>query len=131
MKKILPIVVTLVIVGGLIVAFLLSKTGQDIRKRASTNGGIGSVSLSPASATHYVGDVFPVTLNMKTGGAAISSVSLRMTYSYFGTTPDLEVVDQNGNIINQIYPSTSLISTGDWSFPVKSVTRAGGVVTID
>ena len=32
---------------------------------------------------------------------------------------------------NQISANPALLSTGDWSFPIRSVTRAGRIITID
>jgi hypothetical protein len=133
MKKIfLPVVVIIVLIIGLLAAVLLSGQQATIRNKAAVTGGIGKIGLNPSTITKYVGDSFPVNITMNTGGASISSISMRITYPYTGTgAPQLDVVDSTGVVSSQIFPDSALTSTGDWAFPVKSVTRAGGLVTID
>ncbi len=92
--------------------------------------GAGQISLS-SGATHNVGEVFPVNIMFNTGGEPISSISLRITYPYSGTTPELQVVDQSGNPASKVFPDSTLISSGEWTFPINSATASGGVVTID
>lgn len=124
------LIVTFFVVGMTAIILSINKT-QNFRNKAVNFSGIGSVAIDPITASHYVGDLFPVTIKFNTGGASISSIALRLVYRFTGTTAPLVVSDQNGNPSNQIYPSSALLSTGNWTFPVKSVKTAGGAVTID
>lgn len=107
-----------------------------VAPRAVTTGGVGVVTITPSTTTVYPGDKFTATLKFRTGATstdakAISSLTLRLTYPYSGTgAPQLDVVDAAGNQTNSITADPTLITNG-WSFPVKSVTRANGLVTID
>jgi hypothetical protein len=127
----------LVVVGtGLWTAFSLTQERQEIRKEAAVSGGPGKISLSPRVDTKQLGEIFPVTINFQTGvtggdSRTISSISLRITYPYSGVVPELDVVDSTGGPTNQIYPDSDLLSSGDWLFPIKSVSRSNGKVTID
>ncbi|HWA51608.1 MAG TPA: fibronectin type III domain-containing protein [Patescibacteria group bacterium] len=130
-KYLLPVLIIVFLIFGLLGAFLLSQKQTFLNNHAETASGTGTISLSPATVTHYVGETFPVNVKFNTGGSSIAGISFRITYPYSGTTPQLDVVDSNGNQSNQIFPDSTLVSTGDWAFAVKTVTRASNTVTID
>ena len=93
---------------------------------------VASIRLSPASDVNAIGTSFPVEIVFSTGksGKKVSSITSRVTFDYSGGSPELEVVDANGNLSNKIIPDATL-DAGDWDFPVNSVTRTSGKVTID
>ena len=90
------------------------------------------IRLAPASDVKALGTIFPVEIKFTTGssGKKISSVTARLTYNFSGGSPELEVVDASGTVASKISQSVSLDS-GDWDFPVNSVSRSSGKVTID
>lgn len=137
MKKYLVLGLTLLILSfGLLLSLRLTSQKQEIRKKAAVSGGVGKITLTPQTATKYPGERFTTTIKFRTGtdsnnALTISAISFRITYPYSGETPELDVVDSNGNPSNQIYPDGNLLASGDWAFPIKSVVRSGGKVTID
>ncbi|CAN5331446.1 hypothetical protein BH10PAT1_BH10PAT1_0160 [soil metagenome] len=130
-KYLLTVLILLILSVGLVVALFLVRQNQALKEHASSPTGQGTITLAPASVTHYVGETFPTTIKINTASSAISSLAFRISYPYSGSNPALEIVDSNGNVSNQIFPDSSLSSSGNWSFPIKSVTRANGVVIID
>lgn len=130
-KYLLPIFILSVLTVGLAASFLLVKQTQNLKNKAAVSNGVGSVSLVPSTSTIYPSGTLSANLKFNTGGAVVSTVSVRISYPYTGSAPTLDVVDANGNVSSQVFPDSGLTSTGDWSFPVKSVTRANGRVTID
>ncbi len=90
------------------------------------------IRLAPASDVKGIGTIFPVEIKFTTGagGKKISSVTGRLTYTFSGGSPELEVVDAAGNVASKISQNASLDS-GDWDFPVNNVTRSGGKVTLE
>ena len=93
--------------------------------------GTGSISVDPLTVTKPVSQVFPAVLNFNTNGIPISSLTFRLTYPYTGSVPELDVVNQTGSPTSVIYPAPPFDSSPDWSFPVNSVTKSNGFVTID
>ncbi len=130
-KVFFGLALVLIMIVGLAVGVNLVQKKQDTRSRASSSTGSGTITIVPGTVTKYPGQTFSAQIKANTGGAAVGTMSLRLSYPYTGTTPQLDIVDPSGNPANQIYPETALTSTGDWSYPVKSVTRANGTVTID
>lgn len=122
-KTILAIIVILIVVVSIPVAVYLIRQRQEIREKAAVPTGQATVSLSPTSATYDVGQSFNVGVSFNTANIAISAVAVRLTYPYSGTTPEITA----SNI--QINPS--LLATGSWSCPVKTVNPASGTVQID
>lgn len=120
---------------GILTAVVLTGQKQDNRGRAAVAGGVGKIILSPATTAKYPREIFPVNINFQSGTSAtdapISSLSLRITYPFSGTDPELQVVDVNGNLVNTIFPSQVLVSSGDWAFPIKSVVKGTNQITID
>src|SRR3989344_5765183 len=105
------VIVTLVI--GLISAIVLVQKNQDIRERASVSLGEAYLKLEPATGTYYEGATFQGSITIGGSSTAISSVTFQLSYPYTGSTPELEIVDPNGNPSNQIYPELSLAQTGE------------------
>ena len=132
-KYLLPILVITFLIVGLSVISVSIRQSQTLINKAHNQTTNGGVFLVPATATHFVGDLFPVNLQFNTGGQSISSIALRLIYRFTGTLPQLDVTDANGNTSNQLFPDAALTSSGNWTFPVKTVTRdsAAGTVTID
>ena len=116
----LVLLFVLVSIGG---GIFLVKQRQEIRKKAAVPEGEATVSLSPASGTYQVGQLFEVGIFFNTAGIPISAVAVRLTYPYSQTTPVLEA--------SNLQISSSLLSGGDWSCPVKTITADGGEVKID
>lgn len=108
---------------SLIASLALLRQPQEIRKKASVPGGQATLSISPQSGTYQVGGTIPVNIFFNTHGVTISAVALRITYPYSGNSP--KVVPANISI-NQ-----ALLSTGDWSCPIKTISPEGGQVKID
>ncbi len=128
---ILAILALLILLLPLFIRSLSNQRFEPREKAAEPpSASYGAITISPQSGTKFVGDILQGTISF-TAPQAISSLSLRITYPYSGTTPELNIVDQNGNSVNKVTASSALTSTGDWAFPVNSVTRGSGLVTID
>ncbi|MFH1841128.1 MAG: hypothetical protein ABH807_03180 [Candidatus Shapirobacteria bacterium] len=133
-KNIFGLALFLLVALSIPLATGLIKQRQEIRKQAASDSGTGTIRLDPAMITKHPGDFFDVAIKFKTGDtetATISSLTIRLTYPYTGATPELDIVGPDGNPVNQITPNPSLMAGGDWSMPIKSVTRANNFVTID
>lgn len=90
---------------------------------SGTTPGVGKLLFVPAVTTLNPGQTTTTQVKINTGGTAVSSLSFRLSYPYTGTTPELDAID--------ITPNNPSTSPDDWAFPVKTITRSGGVVTID
>ena len=135
-KYLLGALIPFILVLGPLASSILSQEKQEIREEAVVPGGVGKVALSPQTTSMYPGEKFSTVIYFQTGttqadAEAICSISLRITYPYSGTTPELDVVDGEGNPSDQIYPDSNLLMSGGWLFPIKSVSRSGGEVTIE
>lgn len=122
-KTILAVFFLLLTLVGIPLGVFLIKQHQEIRKKAAVPGGEATVSLSPPSGSYQIGQSFPVSIFFKTANVSISGVAIRITYPYNGSTPELTA---SGIQINP-----SLLTTGDWSCPVKTITPEGGIIKID
>ncbi len=86
---------------------------------SGTTSGVGKF-VFPATATIPVGETpTPVQVKLNTGNVPVSSLSFRLNYS----SSALETIN--------IVPDITLAGSADWAFPVKTITRSDGVVTID
>ena len=112
-----------ILAGGVYAGVLLVREQQDLREKAAVPGGQARVSLFPTSGSFNVGDDLPVSVYFNTSGVSISSVKLRLTYPFSGTTPEISASDIE---INQI-----IESSGNWNCPTKSVTTEGQNIAID
>lgn len=117
------ILAVLILAGGVYAGLLLVRQQQDLREKAAVPGGQARVSLFPTSGSFNVSDTLPVSVYFNTSGVAISSVKLRLTYPFSGTSPEVSA----SNIeINQI-----IEGSGNWNCPTKSVTTEGQNIAID
>jgi len=113
----------LVILGGLAAGLISSQKPQEIRKKASTPQGVATISLSPAVGTYQVDQSFPVSIKFDPKGIAISTIALRITYPFSGQTPEVSA--------SNIQIDSQLLSSGDWTCPIKQIYSENGRVTID
>lgn len=105
-------------------AYILQQN-QNPQSRAAVSGGTATVSMSPATATVNVGDTLPVKLYFNTNGEAVQIVTMRVTYSYSGSSPEVSAsalaIDSdflvNGN--------------GDWTCSVQSIDSTAPDVNVD
>lgn len=124
MKKFLLVILLLIILAiGLWATLSLTKERQEIRKKAAVPQGEATVSLSPTTGTYEAGQSFQVSIFFNTAGIAISGISVRVTYPYGGTTPELAA--------SGLQLDSSFLAGGNWMCPVKSIDSKGGMVKID
>jgi hypothetical protein len=125
MKKIILVfVLILVVVCGVVAGVFLVRQRQEPRKKASTPTGASTVRMSPSSGTFTVGEEIPVTVYFNPSGESISGVAVRLTYPYSGISPEI--------IASEPVASSTLLSSGEWSCPVRTVSTTGiGEVQID
>ena len=98
-------------------------TASNLNLNQQTVTADGQIYLNTSSNTHYVGETFSVDIMINPSNQAISSISTRISYPYSQTPQELEVVS--------IEPSTDLIESGDWSFPVNETYTENGNILID
>lgn len=122
-KLILAILLILFIVASIPITVYLVRQRQELRRRAAVPEGEATVSLTPETGTYQINQPFTISILFNTANIPISAIAIRITYSYSGTTPEVEA---SGIEINP-----TLLTTGDWSCPVKTVTPSGGTVKID
>lgn len=122
-KLVVAIVLVLVLVAGFVAGLILVRQRQDIREEAAVPGGEATVRLSPETGNFEVGDSFPVSVSFNTSGIAISGISVKITYPFSGSTPELTVQGLNIN--------SSLLSSGDWACPTRNATESGANVVIE
>lgn len=125
MKKnvIIFFLISIITITGSLLAVLFINNRQQIGKKAVVSGGTATLSFRPAGGNFNVGSVIPVAIWFNTRGTFISAVSLRANYSYSGTTPELSAAN--------IQINSNLLTTGDWSCPVKTITPVSGTMQID
>ena len=122
-KKVWIITLTLILaIIGVGAGIYLVQQQQDIRDEASVPDGVSEVYLQPATKTANAGETFPVDIYFSTGGETISAMSIQLQYSFTGTQPPLEV--------SEIIPNSSLLLTGEWSFPVKKIETLGSQIQV-
>lgn len=122
-----------VILAGILLIFYYYNRPKVELGQAATPGGVGEVWLDPSGVEISGGETQQVTVYMKTGDTDleaeyISSIALRMTIT---NMTGMEITDAAGVAVNQLTPDSDLLLTGNWSFPINSVTRNGSDVTID
>jgi hypothetical protein len=127
-KKLLIIIGLLVLILGFVWLFWFFGRTQEVKK-------VGGLDITPSVPSAVTGDVFRIDVNFRTGtdgeARAISALSFRLTYDYPGVNPDIQVVDKDGVPSNTVYPSEEFLLSGEWTFPVRSVTQNNGSVVID
>lgn len=114
-------IIVILIIGIAAGIFLILRREQ--KSTASVPGGQATVSVSPQTGTHQVGETFAVNLNFNTAGVAISGLTVRLKYPYAGETPELSASNLTIN--------PTLLSGGDWSCPVKKIETGTTEVTLD
>lgn len=129
----LKLIGLVILIIGLVIAGLLVTRRQLFSNRAFTPGPTTSsdnLFLSPVSGSALVGDIIPVDIKFRSpidlatnNPIAITSIALKATFPTVG----VQVVDALGNPSFQAYPTT----LADWTFPVKSVTIASGIATLE
>lgn len=124
-KIIVAVLIILVAVGGFVAGLVLLQDNQELREEAAVPGGTATVSLEPATASYDVGDTFTSTVYFNPANVAISGVAVRLRYAYNGAQPE---VHTDGSMITI---NNSLLSSGDWTCPVKTVSEEGTEVVID
>jgi len=114
--------VTILIIGVIAGVFLLRRN-QNIKKKASSPGGTATVSLNPQNGQFNVGDDFSVTVSFNPQGQLISAIAVRLSYTFEGS--DVELSAQTPQI------SQTLLSSGNWTCPIKEVDIGNSIVNID
>lgn len=104
--------------------YLLSQN-QNPQSRASSSTGTAIMTMAPTSATVAVGSTQKVSLYFNTAGEAIQIVSMRVTYPYSGSSP--EVAAQN----LVIDPTFLVNGNGDWTCSVQSIATTSPNVNVD
>ncbi|SRR5258708_5889186 len=120
MKKFLIGFLVIAILGvGIFVGLLLVNQQQIFKQKAATPTGQTTVSIAPGAATIQRNSPYTVSINFNPAGIPISAVTVRLTYSNLGVTA------------SGIQISQALLSSTDWSCPVKSVSSQGSTGQID
>lgn len=102
------------------------KRQQDIRQRAAVpSGGRYYVTLvDPATSPHALNQTFPTEIRLSADEPAVNKVaafSLKLSYTYGGTAPELKVVDPTtGNETTSVVLSDKVKGT-NWSCPTNHV----------
>lgn len=117
MKKfILPIICGLLILAAVPVTMLLVRQSQDIRNKASSLTGTATVKLDPGSKTDLkVGDIQLVAIKITPPAnqtTPYTGIQTLITYTYTGSTPEIEILDAEGNASGQITPALSNFTYG-------------------
>lgn len=130
------LVLALVGVAGVLLlagSLLALRSPTQFTGQAVTPGGAGRVTITPATNTVFPGATFTSTVKFNTGGQPISGLTLRITYPCGTncTTPNLDVVNSSGTQTNTVTVDPGILADAKWQIPVKTVTRANNLVTID
>ena len=140
----------LFLLAGLVFAVYLARYRQEIRKKAATPGGLGSVYLSTPQSTYSLGDIIPVEIKFRTGSSFTASAKISMAtfiiqYPFYGDNPELEMVNQSGDTLPSggvaFYPNPDLPAFPEgwqagseatrWVFPVNKFYTQGKTVKIE
>jgi hypothetical protein len=106
----------------------LSSTSFTLNQQIQASG---EIKLVPDTSNLAVNSITKVNLSMTTGGANISSISMRITASLDNSQPEVQVVDSQAQPISTIQLNSDLLLSGSWSFPVNTITQQNGQLTID
>lgn len=117
------ILAIIILAGGVVAGVMLVRQQQDLREKAAVPGGQARVSLFPTQGSFNIGDSLPVSVYFNTSGVSVSSVKLRLTYPFTGTSPEISA---SGIEINQV-----IEKSGNWNCPTKSVTTEGQNIAVD
>lgn len=120
MKKALIGILIVVILGlGLVVGIFLVGQTQIFKQKASSPTGTATVSLTPSQGNFQVNSVNSISVNFNTKGILISGVAMRITFSNLSAKASNIAINQ------------SLLSSGDWTCPVKTVSDSGPIEEVD
>lgn len=122
-KLVASLVALLIIVITVVAAVFLIRQRQDITGVADQETVTPTVSISPKEATVDPGKSQNVTLSFNTGGAIVSSVSVRVTYPYIGQAPKV--------VASDLAVSSQFGTSADWTCPVQQIRESASVVQID
>ncbi len=112
-----------ILIFGATVAALLTPTR--LGGKAVSSGQPGRFIITPATTTVYPGPTFGSTIKFNTGGKAISSMALRITYPC-GTscaTPNLDAVTGTGAQATTVTLDAGFLADPKWQVPVKTISR--------
>lgn len=112
-KIIASVAVLVVLSFGVVAGVYLINQQQEIREKAATPQGQATVSISPADGTLAIGQSLPVSIYFNTENIPISAIAVRVQYPYSGASPALTA--------SNIQINSALLSTGNWTCPVKRV----------
>lgn len=89
---------------------------------ASVEGGTASIFLLPETDKIEIGQNNFISVHFNTNGIPISAVTLRLSYPFSGSTPEV--------VASQIAINQDLLSA-DWTCPIKTINQVEGKVQID
>ncbi len=121
-KVVVALAITIIILLGTVTGIILVRQRQEIREKAAVPTGQATVSISPSTGTFNVGEDFTATVSFNTAGIPISAVATKLTYPYSGSTPEISAT---------IEINSALLTSGDWTCPIRTVTPKEGLVNID
>lgn len=110
----------IIIIGaGVVIATILVRNQQLLRREAAVPEGTTEVRLSPETGNITVGDTLPVDILFNTSGLPISAITIQLDYSYTGDEPPIVIEEP-------IIFNNAFVTSADWSFPIKSFTYSNG-----
>lgn len=124
-KTILGVLILFLLTAAIVSGVTLVKQRQELREKAAVPTGKATVILSPKTATHPVGESFSVQVKFNTSNIAIAAIAIRLTYSFSGRAPILQIEN------NQILIGDEIVSSPDWTCPIRTVTPQAGIVNVD
>src|SRR5258708_12529514 len=86
-KLVVTIVIILILIAGLGVGVLLVQQSQIFHEKASVPTGQTTVSISPATGTYNLGQIYPISIYFNTAGIPIPAIAVRLTYPYSEPIP--------------------------------------------
>src|SRR5258708_7679427 len=120
MKNVVIGVLIIAILGvGLVVGILLVNQQAVFKQKAASSTGTATVSIMPAQSSFERNTSYPISNYFNTKSTSISGVSVRILFSNLGVTAA------------NIQIGSNLLSDGNWSCPVKSISSSGSTSQID
>lgn len=120
MRKFVIGFLVLAILGvGVFVGLLLVQQQQIFKQKAAVPTGTATVSIQPAQASFQRNTPNTISIYFNTAGTLVSGVSVRLTFSNLGVTA------------SSIQISPDLLSSGNWSCPIKSISSQGSTGQVD
>lgn len=122
-KKFIPVLITLVLLGGgLAAGMVVLNQQQVITKKASTGSGTVEVLLDPASADIAIGGSKTANVVLRTTAQkSIKGISIKFSYTSSSGSP---------LAVTSVTPDAALVGAG-WGFPIKafdaSTARIGAI----